>query len=47
MLVYIWIQTVWHSDCIPETFFEKVGFEEKKSVDLKTKPYKIITQHAK
>ena len=36
MFVYIWVQTDWHSDGIPETFFEKVGFE-KNSVDMKNK----------
>ena len=30
----IWIQTVWHSDGIPEQIFQKVDFE-KKSADEK------------
>ena len=30
MLYLIWVQTVWHSDGIPERiFFEKVNFEKK------------------
>ena len=28
MLGQIWIQTVWHSDGIPEIFFQKVDFEK-------------------
>ena len=36
----IWIQTVWHSDGIPEDFFEKVNFQKKKSTDNK-KAWKI------
>ena len=31
----IWIQTVWHSDGIPEKVFLKVDFEKKKSANDK------------
>ena len=40
--VFIWIQTIWHSDSIPEIFFWKSSFW-KKSAD--NKAWKI-TQHA-
>ena len=39
MLGLIWIQSVWHSDCIPERFFRKSRFW-KKSADNK-KAWKI------
>ena len=29
MSLLIWIQTVWHSDCIPEIIFPKIDFERK------------------
>ena len=44
MWVLIWIQTIWHSDNVPERIFEKVTFE--KSQQTTTKAWKI-TQYAK
>ena len=42
--VLSWIQTVWHSDSVPERIFEKSWFEN--SQQTTTKAW-IITQHAK
>ena len=42
----IWIQTVWHSDGIPESCFEKVNFKKKSTDDKKKKKTCKITQHA-
>ena len=39
-----WIQTVWHSDGIPESIFEKIYFEKNQQT---TKRACKITQKAK
>ena len=42
----VWIQTVWHSDSIPERNFPKKDDFEKKKIRRQQKAFKI-TQHAK
>ena len=38
----IWIQTVWHSDGIPERSFKKVDFEEKKNSSSQKESSKML-----
>ena len=40
----VWIQTVWHSDGIPEIIYDNVNFEKNQQ---KTFFFKKITQHAR
>ena len=41
MLGLIWIQTVWHSDGIPEFFLEKVDFEKNQHMTKNMKNYLV------
>ena len=37
--VLIWIQTIWHSDSVPETIFEKVNLEKSADYNKTLKNY--------